>query len=190
MIAYLKGTILEKNIKSVTLLANGIGYEVFLSPKELEKFKLEQEVELYIHSYIKEDAFDLYGFETNEELDFFRKLISVSGVGPKSALNVLAIAEVDDLKRAISSEDASLLQKVSGIGKKTAERLVVELKEKFIVDLSSQAGMGTDDMQVVGGLVSLGYKDNEAREIVKQISKEGDLASRIKEALRFVNNGK
>jgi len=188
MIAYIKGKIKQRLSKSVVVLNGNIGYEVFLSLKTLENTKIDEETEFYIHSYIKEDAFDLYGFSSLEELDFFKKLINVSGVGPKSALNVLALADVDALKRAITSGDSSMLQKVSGIGKKTAERLVVELKEKFIVDLS-EAGINTNDnSQVVEALVSLGYKQMEAQEIVKHLPQdESDLASKIKQALQFIN---
>lgn len=188
MIAYLKGEISQKLSKSVVLVTNGVGYEVFLSLKNLESVKVDKEKEFFIHSYIKEDALDLYGFLSLEELDFFKKLISVSGVGPKSALNVLALAEVEILKRAITSGDSSLLQQVSGIGKKTAERLVVELKEKFIVDLSEAALSTNDGQQVVEALISLGYKPLEAQEIIKHLPKEeADLATKIKQALQFIN---
>jgi len=188
MIAYLKGKIIQKLPKSVILLTDNIGYEVFLSLKNWESSGLDLEAEYYIHSYIKEDAFDLYGFASVEELDFFKKLISVSGVGPKSALNVLGLANIDELKRAITSGDSSVLQKVSGIGKKTAERIVVELKEKFIVDLSAIDLKADDNSQVVEALVSLGYKQLEAQEIIQHLSKEkADLATKIKQALQIIN---
>ena len=169
-------------------MTGGIGYEVFLPLKQLETIKINDEKELFIYSHIKEDMFDLYGFSKEEEMDFFKKVISVSGVGPKSALNILGLTSVEDLKRAIASEDPSLLQKVSGIGKKTAERLVVELKEKFIVDLSEKIVVSNKDKQVVDGLVSLGYKESEAKEAVNSLSKEEmDLATRIKQALQVLN---
>jgi len=188
MIAYIKGKIIEKLSKSVVLVTGDIGYEVFLSLKNLETVKVNDEKEFFIHSYIKEDALDLYGFLSLEELDFFKKLISVSGVGPKSALNVLALAEVDTLKRAITSGDSSLLQQVSGIGKKTAERLVVELKEKFIVALSEAVINIHDNKQVVEALVSLGYKTLEAQNIIKDLpAEESDLATKIKQALQLIN---
>ncbi|MBT6691731.1 Holliday junction branch migration protein RuvA [Candidatus Parcubacteria bacterium] len=188
MIAFIKGQTINKTNRSIVLLNSGVGYEVFLSAKNLEKAQIDKEQEYFIHSYIKEDAFDLYGFADFEELDFFKKLISVSGVGPKSALNVLALAEVEELKRAITSGDYDVLQQVSGIGKKTAERLVVELKEKFIVDLSEASVVTSSDRQVVNALVSLGYKQNEAQQIIKDLPKdETDLATRIKQALQLVN---
>lgn len=187
MIAYIQGKIIRKTPKSVIVFTNGLGYEVFLTLKNLEKISLEDLVDLFIYSYIKEDAFDLYGFVKYEEFDFFKKLISVSGVGPKSAVNVLALAEVDDLKRAITSGDYTMLQQVSGIGKKTAERLVLELKEKFIGELSS-GEVFSNDKQVIDALMSLGYKQNEANLLVRDLAQEGDLATRIKEALKRVNS--
>lgn len=188
MIAYLKGKILSKNNKSVILLLNNIGYEVFLSQKSLETAGIGLEKEFFIHSQIKEDLFDLYGFESQEELNLFKKLISVSGVGPKSALNVLNIATVSELKRAIGSGDSDILQQVSGIGKKTAERLVVELKEKFIDDMSDISIVGGDRKQILEALVSLGYKDAEIRDVVKELpDDDGDLATKIKQALKMLN---
>ncbi|MBT4209672.1 MAG: Holliday junction branch migration protein RuvA [Candidatus Komeilibacteria bacterium] len=188
MIAYLKGKISQKLTKSAIILSGDIGYEVFLSLKNLEALNIDEEKEFFIHSYIKEDAFDLYGFVSLEELDFFKKLISVSGVGPKSALNVLALANVEELKRAITSGDYAVLQQVSGIGKKTAERLVVELKEKFITDLSDAVIASDDGKQVIEALVSLGYKQIEAQEIIKHLpEEEADLATKIKQALQFIN---
>jgi holliday junction DNA helicase RuvA len=188
MIAYLKGKISQKLAKSAIVLSGDIGYEVYLSLKNLDNINIDEEKEFFIHSYIKEDAFDLYGFTSLEELDFFKKLITVSGVGPKSALNVLALADVDELKRAITSGDYTMLQQVSGIGKKTAERLVVELKEKFITDLSDAAASTDEGKQVVEALVSLGYKQLEAQEIIKHLPKEeSDLATKIKQALQFIN---
>ena len=188
MIAYLKGQIIQKTPKSVIVLNNDIGYEIFLSLKQWEKANLDSQAKFFIHSYIKEDAFDLYGFNSLEELDFFKKLIAVSGVGPKSALNVLALAEVEELKRAITSGDSAMLQQVSGIDKKTAERLVVELKEKFIVDISNATQASGNNQQVVEALLSLGYKQSEAQDILKDLSPtETDLASKIKEALKLIN---
>lgn len=188
MIAYLKGGIIQKNQKSAIILINGVGYEVFLSAKNLTELALGAEVEFFIYSHIKEDAFDLYGFGNLEELDFFKKIVSVSGVGPKTALNVLALAAVSDLKKAIASEDPKFLQQVSGIGKKTAERIVMELKEKFINDLSDFPSAVSDQRQVIDALVSLGYKEVEVREVVNKVAGQpGELGEKIKQALKMIN---
>lgn len=187
MISFLQGKILLKNEKDIILMVNQIGYRVSLSPIFLEQLKEEQELKLFIHTHVKEDLLDLYGFKTIEELDFFKQLISVSGVGPKSAVNILGLAKLDDLKKAITSGDPSILRQVSGIGKKTAERLVVELKEKIITDISEEFVFNKDDKQVVEALVSLGYKEKDVRDLIKDLEFEGDLASRVKTALQSMN---
>jgi Holliday junction DNA helicase RuvA len=130
---------------------------------------------------------DLYGFKSVEEMDFFQQLISVSGVGPKSALNILGLAKLDDLKMAITSGDPTILQQVSGIGKKTAERLVVELKEKIITDISDNFTFNSEGNQVVEALTSLGYKEKDVKELVKDLKLEGDLATMVRSALQAMN---
>lgn len=185
MIAYIRGTILEKTERSVIILANDIGYEVFLNLRDWQKIEKGSQQEFFIYSYIKQDSFDLYGFESLSAIDFFKKLLLVSGVGPKSATNILGLAEINDLKKAITSGDPGFFQKVSGVGKKTSERIVVELKEKFINDISNIAGSIGGDQQVVVALLSLGYKEKEALELVKKLQgDEPDLSAKIKKVLQ------
>ena len=187
MIAFLQGQVLSKTTKGIILLVNQIGYHVFLTPNYLEEINNDQELKLFIHTNVKEDALDLYGFRSVEELEFFQQLISVSGVGPKSAINILGLAKLEQLKKAITSGDPSILQQVSGIGKKTAERLVVELKEKIISNLSEQINLTSEDGQVIEALVSLGYKESEAKGLIKDLKLEGDLVTRVKAALQAIN---
>lgn len=187
MIAYLHGKILNKTSRVVVLLTNQVGYRIFLTPNYLEQLHVGEEVELFIHTHVKEDALDLYGFKNQEESDFFQQLISVSGVGPKSAINILGLASLGELKKAITSGDPGILQRVSGIGKKTAERLVVELKEKIISNLSEQINLDGDDAHVVEALISLGYKERDVRELIKNLKLDGDLATRVRVALQAVN---
>lgn len=188
MIAYLKGQVFQKNNKSIILLTNNqVGYEVFLTAQDLEQNRVNELAEFFIYTHVKEDALSLYGFKTQEQLNLFKQLLSVSGIGPRSALNVLGLADLTELKRAITSGDPSLLQQVSGIGKKTAERLVVELKEKILIDLSAQTPVSNSDNQVVEALISLGYKERDAREAVRGLQIEGDLGAKVKAALAAVN---
>lgn len=185
MIAYLKGVILSKTERSVIVLVNDLGYEVFLNLRDWQKIEIGSRQEFFIYSYIRQEAFDLYGFNSLAAIELFKKLLSVSGVGPKSAINILGLAEIDDLKRAITSGEPSFLQAVSGIGKKTAERIVVELKEKFINDLSGIAGPIGNDRQVIEALTSLGYKEKEALEMIKKLQgDELDLSAKIKKVLQ------
>mgnify|MGYP004007013055 FL=1 len=187
MISFLQGKIFQKNERNITLLVNNIGYKIFLNQLFLSELKLEQEARFFFYTHIKDDAFDLYGFRNTDELEFFIQLLSVSGVGPKSAVNILGLAKLNDLKKAITSGDPSILQKVAGIGKKTAERLVVELKEKIITDLSEAFILGDDDNQVVEALVSLGYKEKDIKVLIKDLKLEGSLADQVKMTLRSIN---
>ena len=188
MITYLKGKIFKKDNKAIILIVNNMGYKVFLNKKQLENIKIDKEKSYYIYTNVKEDILDLYGFNKKGDLDFFEKLISVSGVGPKSALNILSLTNLNNLKHAIVSGKPSLLQQVSGIGKKTAERLVVELKEKIIIDFSEQTPIIEDNKQLIEALISLGYKEKEIREAISQLkNKKNDLGEKIKEALILIN---
>ena len=120
MIASIEGKILGKGERFVVLNLNGLGYKVFLSTDSLLKSKEGEEVKFWTHLHVREDAMDLYGFYDKEELNFFENLISISGIGPKSALGILSLAPAETLTRAISQGDTTYLTKVSGIGRKTA----------------------------------------------------------------------
>jgi holliday junction DNA helicase RuvA len=191
MIAYLKGKVINETDKSIIILVADIGYEVFLANKFLSKIKKEQDLDLYIYHKQREDAQELYGFENLEERDLFVKLISVSGVGPKSALNVMSIASIQDLKEAIVSGDADIFKKVSGIGTKTAERIIVELKTKF-ASLSTSGVDNKDlkndsNLEIFEALNALGFNDNEVREVYNQIPKDLETTSdKIKFALKLL----
>ncbi len=188
MITHIKGTIHAITDRSIILDTGDIGREIFLPSLLLEKQKIGTALELYTHLYIRENIMELYGFSTLEELTFFKQLIDVSGVGPKSALLVLSLASVADLKKAIAQGDSSLLMKVSGIGKKTAERLVVELKSKIesegVID-SAGGGTVTGDGDAIDALIGLGYSAREAREALRQVDGDiTDTSERLKAALK------
>ncbi len=144
----------------------------------------------YIHTAVREDAIDLYGFLTEEELGFFKQLMSVSGVGPKTALGIMSVADVPSLKRAIATGDSVTLIKVYGLGKKSAERLVVELRDK--IKNTSPTGTvvsGTDDTDVLEALMALGLRADESRKIVKEIpASVHGTHDRIAAALRHLGN--
>jgi len=189
MISFIQGKIINKKENSVTVLTAGwVGYEVKMQASKC--LILEVGNELGIHTYLKvsDSAMDLYGFETLAEKDFFELLISVSGVGPKSALNILELGSMADIQKAISRSDVDYLTKVSGIGKRTAERIVVELKSK-IKDSGVRSKELTKDGGVMGdaidGLVALGYSKEEARLVVKDLDTEGKTGEQLlREALK------
>lgn len=188
MIAKLKGPIIFKDEKSVIIDANGIGYRVFTPTHCLLKFKSGETAEIWTHLSVKETSLEIFGFLSQSELNFFELLISISGIGPRSALGILNLAEIESLKKGILEGDITYLTKVSGIGKKTAEKIVIELKDKLGAK-SSQIGSTKEDVEVVEALKALGYSQEEARGALKSISAETQgTSAKIKEALRILSN--
>lgn len=186
MIALLQGKIELKTDKFVILNVGGVGYKVFCTGAALGKIADQKEIKLFIHLYPRENLLDLYGFLSFEELEFFEMLISISGIGPKAGLAVLSIASLKDLKASIASGQVSLLTKVSGIGKKTAERVILELGSKILVPGQAVSKLMADD-EAIDALVSLGYTNRQAREALRQVSgKVKGTTNRIKEALKIL----
>lgn len=189
MISFLKGKILNKGQGYVILQTDNIGYQVFISAGVYADLQIGQEMEFYIHHNASENAQDLYGFKSFSELEFFKLLISISGVGPKSALGVLAMASVDEIKESIAHGDPSVLNKVSGIGQKTAERIVLELRNKIghltgTVDGRTATGVSVSSDEI-DALMALGYSLQQAREALRQVDGSiKDSGERIRAALR------
>lgn len=186
MIGSLTGTVRELTPETVLLDIQGVGYCVSVLPSLIVDVKQGQTISLLTHLHVREDDLALYGFASREELAFFRMLLEVPGVGPKSAMSVLAIAPVEVLVRAISSGEAALLTKVSGVGRKTAERIVVELKTRLERDHPGLAEQGaTPHADVVETLVALGYTVRQAREAVRRLPKDvGSIEEGVKVALQ------
>ena len=190
MIGHLKGTLIHQDLKSIILDVSGVGYKIHTNTAVLNN-KTGEVLEFWTYLAVRENALDLYGFEKKEELDFFELLLTVSGIGPKSALGILSVATIETLKKAIATGDTSYLNKVSGIGKKTAEKIVIELRDK----LHAHKGEGESsnllrgESDVVEALKTLGYSQNEARDALKKVPNniEGTNA-RIKEALKILGS--
>ncbi|HZJ40653.1 MAG TPA: Holliday junction branch migration protein RuvA [Candidatus Saccharimonadales bacterium] len=190
MISYLRGTIISKSSNYFILDVHDIGYAIFASDNFLNEIKMGESLEVFTHHHVREEAADLYGFKNLEELELFELLLGVSGVGPKSALGVLAMASADDVKESIIRGDAELLTKVSGIGRKTAERLVLELKNKILkIAASSKLGTGMSlvSSDELDALMSLGYSLSEARAALGSVDSElKDTGERVKQALKIM----
>lgn len=186
MISLLKGTIESNTDKYVIVDVNGVGYKVYISGNTFKNLpKKGEKIKLYTHLHVREDMMELYGFLNQKELEFFELLISISGIGPKGALNILSVASVDTIKKAIVNEESSLLTKVYGIGKKTAEKIILELKTKIGDEFLG--GEGSVDDEAIDGLVGLGYKLREAREALKKVPKEVEgVENRVREALKLL----
>lgn len=190
MISYLSGQIKHKNDKFIILDVNGVGYQVFISPLTLEAIGQSDEATLFTKLFVKEDAMELYGFLAMEELEFFEQLLTVTGVGPKSALNIISVGKIEDLKRTIIHGDASILTKVSGIGQKTAERLILELKNKISIKTGEGEKVDLEnlgDSGAIDALVNLGYRRAEAREALYKVDpKVMEVKDRVREALKML----
>ncbi|NUM82120.1 Holliday junction branch migration protein RuvA [bacterium] len=203
MIAYLKGLIAEKNPTRTVLDVSGVGYEVLIPVSSYEKLAaIGEPARLLTYLHVREDIMQLYGFSTQEEREVFLLLISVSGIGPKSALGILSSVALPDFKKAIAQEDYNLLTAVPGIGKKTAQRLVVELKEKVAKISSADDIARTKVVQGISevadeammALMSLGYakalaEKSITRALRENPGKEFSLQELIKTALRFATAG-
>ena len=172
---------------------NGLGYKVFVPADVLLQIKIDQEIELHTYQHVREDALQLFGFRRYEELRLFEQLISVSGVGPKTAMAVFGVASVQDIISAIVNNNADILKKVSGIGAKTAERIVLELKNKIlpcasVAQIKSTEELGAD-ADVVEALVGLGYSNFQVREALKKVDLEiKDIGEKVKAALKILNS--
>ncbi|MEK7578599.1 MAG: Holliday junction branch migration protein RuvA [Patescibacteria group bacterium] len=187
MISYLEGKILDKNEKFFVVDVNGVGYKIFSHPGILGRIPENgQNIKIWTHLYVREDAMDLYGFLNQEELDFFEILISISGIGPRSALGILEVAPVSSLKQAIVSEDETFFTKVSGIGRKTAQRLILELKSKLAKTVVLEKGGSFKEMgDAFEALVALGYGQSDVRRALNELPKDVKSAeAKVKEVLK------
>lgn len=188
MIGKLTGTLLEKNPPQILLDCHGVGYEVDVPMSTFYQLPASGEkVSLLIHFVVREDAQILYGFATAGERDAFRQLIKISGVGPRTALSVLSGLSVNDLAQAVSAQETGRIVKVPGIGKKTAERLLLELKGKLGVDLGLPAGgVARSDAQtdIQQALMALGYNEKDAAAALKALPADVGVADGIKLALK------
>lgn len=188
MISYLNGKILNKGEGYVIIEVNNIGYQVFVGPVIYTELETGKEAMLYTHQYVREDALNLYGFRSVEELEMFELLLSISGIGPKSALGVLSVGSAEDIRESISRGDSALLTKVSGIGRKTAERVILELREKvghLYLGKKIAGGSGLASGDEIDALMALGYSMQQAREALRAVEpKIKDSGERIKEALK------
>ncbi len=204
MIAHIKGKIIHKSPESVIVDVGGVGYEVYIPLSTYYKLPdLEEYVSLNTYTHVREDALQLYGFLTPMEKGIFQMLIAVSGIGPKLARNILSGIPADDLISAVSSADIARLKAIPGIGGKTAERLVVELKDKMaVIDRSQGSGVRKEEFgsrydsisrDVYSALVNLGYKGPMADKAIEKAKKTNTSAatfeSLLKESLKALAHG-
>ena len=191
MIGRLSGTLLEKTPPLVLIDCNGVGYECEVPMSTFYNLPaIGDKVVMLTHFVVREDAQLLYGFGTSQERATFRQLLKVNGIGAKSALSILSGLSIDDLVQAVALQEPSMLTRVPGVGKKTAERLLLELKDKFTIDgvpamNEHQPKSATSD--VLNALLALGYNEREAVAAVKLLDKEISVTDGIKQALKLLS---
>ncbi len=195
MIGYLRGKIISKKPTKLLIDVNGVGYIVNISISTFEKISDKDEVSLFTYLSVRESAMDLFGFYTMAEKEMFELLIGVSGIGPKSAQSILSGIQIEDLKDALKSGNVSRLISIPGIGRKTAERMVIELRDKVesVVDIIDGVSFNTSTVRgdAIAALVNLGYNQKIAERMVRAVSdKSPDISIEelIKEALVNLNN--
>ena len=200
MIAFVRGTAVDMTENSVIVEAGGIGYEIYMTGTDLSQIHMGEEVMIHTYFNVREDAMQLYGFRSKDDLQMFKLLLGVNGVGPKAAVGVLAGITADELRFAILSDDVKTLSKAPGIGKKTAQKLILELKDKmkledaFELKLAHEqekavAGLGeiSDGRQeAVEALVALGYSSTDALRAVRKVTDVApdDVEGLLKAALK------
>jgi len=190
MIARLNGLLIEKSPPLIVLDCAGVGYEVEVPMSTFYNLPdVGKQIQLLIHFVVREDAQLLYGFGSEQEKSTFKQLLKVNGIGAKSALSILSGVSIDDLVEAVNRQEVGMLTRIPGIGKKTAERLLLELKDKFAVTgsttTSSQPKSASYD--ILNALVALGYHEREAASAVKLLGKDVGVADGIKQALKSLS---
>ncbi|MFV0363997.1 MAG: Holliday junction branch migration protein RuvA [Suipraeoptans sp.] len=199
MISYIRGELDSKYEKKVVVDVGGMGYSIFMSGEAISSLPpVGEEVKIHTYLSVKEDAMQLFGFHTYDDLEIFKQIIQVSGIGPKGGLAILSVLSPDKLRLAIIAKDAKAISKAPGIGKKTAEKLIIELSDKVNIEdtLSVNTGNGNDARNIsddifseaIMALVSLGYGNSEALKAVKKVTVTEDMNVEdiLKQALKFV----
>lgn len=200
MYEYIKGIFRGMNKDYIVVENNGIGYKIYTSGNTLASMpQIDEEVTLYLQQIVREDFLGLYGFYTREERDMFNLLLTINGVGAKASLSLLSISSILNLKYAILTSDEKTLMRAPGIGKKTAQRIILELGDKLKKDdLSGEInGQLQDNNEIIdmssealSALISLGYSEKEANNALKSVNKNNSLEAIIKDCLKFLMNWK
>lgn len=185
MIGYLNGEILETSEESLLISNQGVGYEVFVSAQTSTALLGVSETSLWIYSHIREDLFQLYGFRSKNEKQFFLSLLKVNGIGPKVAMKILGAAPLEHILQMIEDGDVRSLSKLPKVGKKTAEQIILDLKGKLVVpeDTSSSSGFSARS-DIVSALVNLGFKVSEVEKVVAKMDASVDLEDGVKKGLQ------
>lgn len=195
MIGYLKGQLKEAGLEAALILINGVGYEVLGSQTLLADLvtRVNQEIEVWIYTHVREDALQLFGFASPDEKQLFLSLLKVNGVGPKSALNLLSGGSVNDIIGMIESEDAKGLSKLPKVGKKTAEQIILTLKGKLVLtektSKATQLSLPKSASDIRSALINLGFKPNDVEKIIHHLPEGIDFEQGLRQGLAALTGG-
>ena len=201
MISFIKGYVAETTENSVILETDSIGYEIFMTGTAIEKTsRMQDKIKIYTYFHVREDTMQLYGFLSRDDLEMFRLLLNVNGIGPKAAMGVLAAITADELRFAVLSDDVKTISRAPGIGKKTAQKLILELKDKLKLEDAFEKKLDHQEenlsladtslrdsrQEAVEALIALGYSSTDALRAVRQVSEETgeDVEAILKAALK------
>lgn len=186
MIGYLHGEIIYKNSPYIIVDVNGVGYKVVCASDILTSTHLKDVVSIFIHTHVREDTLELYGFSSQESLHLFELLVSVNGIGPKTAIGVFTLGAREEIIAAIQKADVDFFTGVPRLGRKNAQKIIIELKNKIgsVAELDLENDGESDE--VLGALVEFGFTKDEARKAIKQIGEKGTPEEKIKLALKYL----
>jgi len=184
MISYLLGKVLDKEPNSIVLDVNGVGYQIAITNSVANDTKINANLQLWTYLAVSEKALSLYGFGNKKELEMFKLLMTISGIGPKSAMSISNSASVTTLIDGISSGDAAYLSKISGISKKNAEKIILNLKDKINTSKAITPKTQNQNSVAIDALVTLGYSEREAREAIQGVEKGNNPEKMIRDALK------
>lgn len=187
MIAYIKGKIIAKTETYVVLENNGIGYKVFTTQKVLQ-LPVNVELALRIHTHVREDALQLFGFESAKDLAIFEMLNTVSGIGPKMALAILSAQNLELVEQAIATGDAALFTKIGGVGRKTADKIILELRDKIKGYSRFDGAVSEGSGDIINALENLGYSGREITNVIGRIDQTLNTEEKLKQALKLLGS--
>lgn len=188
MFRWITGEVIDKGFNDLIINSAGIGYRIFATPHTINNFHIGKNANLWLYTSVRENAIDIYGFLNKDELNFFELLLTINGIGPKSAITIMSAASLETINDGLISGDSIYFSKITGIGKKTAEKIMIGLKDKIgIIDNNSAQGAGSF---AIDALTALGYSERDARDAVQKIKNKENTEEIVKEALKNLSSKK
>jgi len=184
MISHISGQLVQKELNSLVIDVNGVGYEILTTSRLIDSLSANSTIILYTHHHVREQSQELFGFDSIEAKDLFQKLITVNGVGPKAGLAIMNLGEEEEIRSAIASGDTSYINSASGVGKKGAEKVILELKDKVGGVIKSTTSLGTHEDDALEALLSLGYSKQQSVKALSKIDSDMAVENKIKLALK------